>query len=125
MLRTTLTALLLAACLGGLDALGQDAPSLKEKGEKVQQKQLEKFDANGNGTLDPEELAAMKEHRKKEKEERLKQFDANGDGKLDAAEKAKLKAAKKDGVEHKPSDPSPAPANGTPSPAQQSGKSGG
>jgi hypothetical protein len=58
---------------------------------------LEKFDANHNGVLDPEEKAAAKaeweSHRKEREAKMLERFDANHNGVLDPEEK---EAAKKE-----------------------------
>src|ERR1041384_5720451 len=52
---------------------------------------LEKFDANHNGVLDPEEKAAAKaeweSHRKEREAKMLERFDANHNGVLDPEEK--------------------------------------
>lgn len=69
--------------------------TLKASGRRVKPKTLEKYDANKNGVLDPEEKAAMKKDRAAMKAERLKKYDKNGDGKLDETEKADMKAEKK------------------------------
>ena len=64
----------------------------------VRQELLAKYDKNGNGKLDPDELAAAKADMAKKREKAakgakgltaeavLKKYDTNGDGKLDAAE---------------------------------------
>jgi Ca2+-binding EF-hand superfamily protein len=58
---------------------------------------LEKYDANKNGVLDPEEKEAAKADREKFRAERkqrmLERFDANHDGVLDEAEKAEARKA--------------------------------
>jgi len=48
---------------------------------------LEKYDANKNGQLDPEEKAALERDREARRAEFVKQFDTDGDGKLSDAEK--------------------------------------
>src|SRR3954470_17804701 len=59
---------------------------------------LEKYDANHNGVLDPEEKAAAKAdweaHRKEREAKLLEKYDANHNGVLDPEEKA---AARKEG----------------------------
>jgi len=64
----------------------------------VRQELLAKYDKNGNGKLDADELAAAKADLAKKREKAakgtkgltadavLKKYDTNGDGKLDAAE---------------------------------------
>jgi Ca2+-binding EF-hand superfamily protein len=57
---------------------------------KQQEEQLKKYDANGNGKLDPDEWRAVGEDQnrqwKQQQADQLKKYDANGDGKLDADE---------------------------------------
>jgi hypothetical protein len=48
---------------------------------------LEKYDANHNGQLDPDEQAALDRDREARREEFVKRFDTDGDGKLSEAEK--------------------------------------
>jgi len=48
---------------------------------------LEKYDANKNGQLDPDEKAAFERDREARREEFVKRFDTDGDGKLSDAEK--------------------------------------
>ena len=48
---------------------------------------LEKYDANKNGQLDPDEKAAFERDREARREEFVKRFDTDGDGKLSEAEK--------------------------------------
>ena len=48
---------------------------------------LEKYDANKNGQLDPDEKAAFDRDREARREEFVKRFDTDGDGKLSDAEK--------------------------------------
>ena len=50
-----------------------------------QQELYKKYDVNGNGKLDPEEIASIKKDREAET---LKKYDKNGNGKLDDDEKA-------------------------------------
>lgn len=51
--------------------------------------QYKKYDANGNGKLDPEEIATM---RKEREAELLKTYDKNSNGKLDDDEKQAYRA---------------------------------
>ena len=57
---------------------------------------LEKFDANHNGVLDPEEKAAAKaeweSHRKEREAKMLERFDANHNGTIDPEEREAMKA---------------------------------
>jgi len=57
---------------------------------------LEKYDANHNGVLDPEEKAAAKaeweSHRKEREAKMLERFDANHNGVLDPEEREAMKA---------------------------------
>jgi hypothetical protein len=48
---------------------------------------LERFDANKDGVLDPEEKAAAKAAFEQRRAEFVKRFDTNGDGKLDDTER--------------------------------------
>ena len=48
---------------------------------------LERFDANKNGTLDPEEKEAAKAEFDQRRAEFVKRFDTNGDGQLDETER--------------------------------------
>jgi Ca2+-binding EF-hand superfamily protein len=52
---------------------------------------LERFDANHNGTIDPEEREAMKAQREARRAEMLKKYDADGDGKLSDSEREALR----------------------------------
>ena len=75
------------------------------------EKLLQKFDANGNGQLDPEERQAAKEARRmradkggkgqggpapdpERRKKLMERFDKNGDGKLDESERAAAKEAR-------------------------------
>lgn len=55
---------------------------------------LKKFDKDGDGKLNDEEMAAWKSARESEKKAMLEKYDTNKDGKLDDAEKAAMKADK-------------------------------
>jgi Ca2+-binding EF-hand superfamily protein len=63
----------------------------------AKQEVIQKFDQNGDSTLDDAERAQMKAAFAARRAERHKQmlarFDANGDGTLDDAERAQMKAA--------------------------------
>jgi len=81
------------------------APGKGPAAGQFRQKLLEKFDKNGDGKLDAEELKAAREEFQKNggpklgpqgeelKKKLLEKFDKNGDGKLDADE---LKAAREE-----------------------------
>jgi hypothetical protein len=77
----------------------------------VREKFLQKFDANGNGQLDPDEREAAKEAMQKRREQGgkgqggvgkdperrrkiLEKFDKDGDGKLSESERAAAKEAR-------------------------------
>lgn len=83
-----------------------------KRGGEMKQKLLERFDANHNGTLDPEERTEVDKFRAERKKERLAKFDTNGDGTLDETERAAAKAAhpKRPGGKGKRGEPSPAPS---------------
>jgi hypothetical protein len=53
---------------------------------------LEKYDANKNGQLDPDEKAALDRDREARREEFTKRFDTDGDGQLSDAEKEAARA---------------------------------
>jgi uncharacterized protein HemX len=67
------------------------------QGGAAKQERIQKFDQNGDGTLDDAERAQMKAafaaHRAEHHKQMLARFDANGDGTLDDAERAQMKAA--------------------------------
>jgi len=52
---------------------------------------LEKYDANKNGVLDPEEKAAFERDREARRAEFMKKFDTDGDGQLNDAEKTAMR----------------------------------
>ena len=93
-LATAVTLMLCAASSAQADRRATKA----RKAEK-QARVMARFDANGNGVLDPVEKQALKaahEAKKAEKRARvMARFDANGNGVLDPAEKQALKAARK------------------------------
>ena len=53
------------------------------------------YDANGNGTIDGDEVAAIQKAYEADKSGALKAFDTNSDGKLDATEVSAIKAGGK------------------------------
>jgi hypothetical protein len=53
---------------------------------------MQKYDKNGDGTLDASEKAALRADREAKKAERLAKFDTNKDGKLDDSERAVMKS---------------------------------
>jgi len=76
---------------------------------------VKKYDKNGDGKLDQDEIAAL---RKDRQEEMLKKYDKNGDGKLDEAEskvraeelrKGRDEAIAKRQAEQKKPEPKPEP----------------
>jgi hypothetical protein len=52
---------------------------------------LEKYDANKNGVLDPEEKAVFERDREARRAEFIKKFDTDGDGTLNEAEKTAMR----------------------------------
>jgi len=87
--------LALALLVVPLTSFAADAPA-----DRKLTKAKEKFDADKDGKLNDEEMAAAKEAaREKAKQTRaehrkmaLEKYDANGDGKLDKEERAKMKS---------------------------------
>lgn len=87
---------------------GADAhrAAIQELLQKQKAKRLEHWDANGNGKLDPEELAAEKAALKKsvqasrqrnaaadaERKARLEKYDRDGDGRLSDEERAGMRS---------------------------------
>lgn len=93
--------LLLAACAAvlALPLAARAEPNEKPDREARRTAMLKKFDANGNGQLDPEEREKMREEMAKGEgrdPERLKKilerFDKDGDGKLSEEERAAARA---------------------------------
>jgi Ca2+-binding EF-hand superfamily protein len=60
---------------------------------KRREELLKKFDANGNGQLDPDEKEKARQTMETKKAKLLKRFDTNGNGQLDPDEKEKAKQA--------------------------------
>jgi len=95
------TSLLITLTAGILTTHAENAPKkTAAAGGKIQEMMLQKFDANKNGTLDPEErAAAMKAFQDRKGGEKvqsllLQKFDANMNGVLDPEERqAAMKAA--------------------------------
>ena len=52
---------------------------------------LEKYDANKNGVLDPEEKEAAKRDHEARRAEMIKRFDTDGDGKLSDTERQAMR----------------------------------
>ncbi len=73
------------------------SPGVSAKAKKLETQEarrelaaLKKYDANGNGALDPAETAAKKADAKAKRDAAvIKKYDANGNGSLDADEQAK------------------------------------
>ena len=79
----------LIAGAGGLAA--NDKATGHEHGGWGQARILEKYDANKNGVLDPEEKAAFERDREARRAEFMKKFDTDGDGKLSDTEKQAMR----------------------------------
>jgi len=76
-----------------IDGLSPAAKKMEKHQARRQLADLKKYDANGNGILDPDELAAKKADAKAKRDAAvLKKYDANGNGVLDADETAKYNA---------------------------------
>lgn len=118
----TLSLLVAALPAAGQDSASAKAPASdegpaarraamqKEWAQKRQAARLERWDANGNGVLDPEELAAEKEElkksmeagrerraaaaaeREKKHQAQLEKYDRDGDGRLSEEERAAMRA---------------------------------
>jgi hypothetical protein len=103
MKKTMIAALVVATAAAGFTVARADQGDDKGFGGRHgrrgpdQAQLLEKYDANHNGVLDPEEKAAAKAeweaHRKEREAKMLERFDANHNGVLDPEEK---EAAKKE-----------------------------
>ncbi|PYQ46446.1 MAG: hypothetical protein DMF77_00810, partial [Acidobacteria bacterium] len=97
MKKTTIAALVVATAAAGFTVARADQGDDKGFGGRHgrrgpdQARLLEKFDANHNGVLDPEEKAAAKaeweSHRKEREAKMLERFDANHNGVLAPEEK--------------------------------------
>jgi hypothetical protein len=88
---------ILLLTLGAL-ALALPASALAAKGAKVDKAARQAahgYDANGNGSIDGDEVAAIQKAYEADKTGALKAFDTNNDGKLDATEVAAIKAGGK------------------------------
>jgi hypothetical protein len=85
MKKTWIIATLLAFAVG-MPAIAKDKGK-KKGGADV----FARYDANGNGKLDPDEVEAVKKAFATDPD--LKQYDTNGDGKLDDNEVAAIKPA--------------------------------
>jgi len=86
MKKTWIIAVLLAFAVG-MPALAKDKGAKKKGGADV----FARYDKNGNGKLDPDEVEAVKAAFATDPD--LKQYDTNGDGKLDDNEVAAIKPA--------------------------------
>ena len=97
----------ITACFSALilAATAQAAPSEQKDSAARKAEMMNKFDTNGNGTLDPEEKEKLraemqnrrggrnrKEWTPEQRAEMLKKFDKDGDGMLSDTEKATLRA---------------------------------
>ena len=103
---TMVAAVLVAFAVSSL-AMADEKDAAKGKGGAIREKLLEKYDANKNGKLDPDEIEKAKADRgqgdakgarpgAEEMQTRmLKRFDKDGDGKLNDEEKAAAKEAMK------------------------------
>jgi Ca2+-binding EF-hand superfamily protein len=79
----------------------QTGPPIAFAGNEIPAAILEKFDKDGDGKLNDEEMAAAKKaqsgkRERAKKSDVIKEFDKDGDGKLNEAEKAAAKAAAKE-----------------------------
>jgi hypothetical protein len=86
MKKTLLLATLLAFVVG-MPAFAKDKNKKKDQGADV----FARYDTNGNGKLDPDEIEAIKKAFATDPD--LKKYDTNGDGKLDDNEIAAIKPA--------------------------------
>jgi Ca2+-binding EF-hand superfamily protein len=73
-----------------LGALGP-SPARAAKSDGKKAKIIAKYDKNGNGVIDGDEMEAMRRDYAANPDGELKEFDLNGDGKLDDAEIAAIK----------------------------------
>jgi Ca2+-binding EF-hand superfamily protein len=60
-------------------------------GREMHQRMLEKYDANKNGQLDPEEREVARRDREARRAEIMKRFDTDGDGKLSESEREAMR----------------------------------
>ena len=107
MKKTTIAALVVATAAVGFTVAYADQGDDKGFGGRhgrrgpSEAQLLEKFDANHNGVLDPEEKEAAKKEfgarREARRAEMLKKYDTDGDGKLSDSER---EALRKDTREH-------------------------
>jgi hypothetical protein len=81
---TTLTA---AALLFALNTQAEEKPTSQPR-KTIQQNLLNKYDANKNGVLDPEEKEMMRKAREDRRAADLQKLDTNKDGKISRAERA-------------------------------------
>ena len=82
-----------SAAHAATDGLSPAAKKMEKHAARRELADLKKYDANGNGVLDPEELAAKKANGKAKHDAAvLKKYDANGNGVLDPDEDAKYQA---------------------------------
>jgi hypothetical protein len=79
-----------AAGLAANDKAAND-PAGHEHGGWGQGRILEKYDANKNGVLDPEEKDAIERDHEARRAEMLKRFDTDGDGKLSDTERQAMR----------------------------------
>lgn len=86
-------AFMAAGLLAGAGAaLADETATTHEQGEWKRGGMLEKYDANKNGQLDPDEKAAFERDREERRAEFMKRFDKDGDGQLNEAEKEAARA---------------------------------
>jgi Ca2+-binding EF-hand superfamily protein len=102
MKKTTIAALVVATAAAGFTVARADQGDDKGLGGHhgrrgpSEAQLLEKYDANHNGVLDPEEKAAAKAdweaHRKEREAKMLERFDTNHNGKIDPEERQAMQA---------------------------------
>jgi len=81
-----------AALIAGAAGLAaNDKADGQEHGGRSQGRILEKYDANKNGQLDPEEKAVFEKDREARRAEFMKKFDTDGDGQLNDTEKQAMR----------------------------------
>lgn len=75
------------------EGLSTAAKKMEQRQARRELAALKQYDANGNGTLDPQEIAAKKADAKAKRDAAVvKKYDANGNGVLDPEEQAKQAA---------------------------------